>query len=151
MNLSMGNSVPTGRVAVWLAAVWFGFALTASAARPMALVIMLDGCRADAVENATAPNLQKLMAGQWQPGYRCASSLTAHTIPDGPTHSAPNHAAIATGVTSAKTNVRSNREFGNCYNEERCSSRACEHAVGDAACCHAVSYNECHQKSHEHP
>ena len=114
MNLSMGNSVPTGRVAVWLAAVWFGFALTASAARPMALVIMLDGCRADAVENATAPNLQKLMAGQWQPGYRCASSLTAHTIPDGPTHSAPNHAAIATGVTSAKTNVRSNREFGNC-------------------------------------
>ena len=114
MNLNTGHSVQAGRVAAWFAAAWIGLALTASAARPMALVIMLDGCRADAVENATAPNLQKLMAGQWQPGYRCASSLTAHTIPDGPTHSAPNHAAIATGVTSAKTNVRSNREFGNC-------------------------------------
>ena len=114
MNLNTGHSVQAGRIAAWFAAAWIGLALTASAARPMALVIMLDGCRADAVENATAPNLQKLMAGQWQPGYRCASSLTAHTIPDGPTHSAPNHAAIATGVTSAKTNVRSNREFGNC-------------------------------------
>ena len=98
MNLNMGNSVPTGRVAAGFAAVWIDLALTASAARPMALVIMLDGCRADAVENPTAPNLQKLMAGQWQPGYRGASSLSAHTIPDGPTHSAPNHAAIATEV-----------------------------------------------------
>ena len=114
MNLNTGNSVRVGRVAAGFAAAWIGLALTASAARPMALVVMLDGCRADAVQNATAPNLQKLMAGQWQPGYRCASSLTAHTIPDGPTHSAPNHAAIATGVTSAKTNVRSNSEFGNC-------------------------------------
>ena len=70
MKLNTGNSVQAGCVAAWFAAVWIGLAQPASAARPMALVIMLDGCRADAVENATAPNLQKLMAGQWQPGYR---------------------------------------------------------------------------------
>ena len=98
-----------------LALAWIGLAAAASAAsRPMALVVMLDGCRADAVQNATAPNLRMLAEGRWRPGYRCAYSLTACTIPDGPTHSAPNHASIATGVTAAKTNVRSNREFGNC-------------------------------------
>ena len=105
---------PVVALAVLTASTVFCLNAAENNLKPKALVIMLDGCRADAVQNATAPNLQKLMAGQWQPGYRCASSLTAHTIPDGPTHSAPNHAAIATGVTSAKTNVRSNREFGNC-------------------------------------
>ena len=75
---------------------------------PKALVVMLDGCRADAVENAVAPNLQRLKAGQWQPGYACAWSLTANTILDAPTISGPNHLAIATGVTGAKTGQRGN-------------------------------------------
>lgn len=68
-----------------------------------ALVVMFDGCRADAMENATTPNIKMLAEGRWQPGYGGAYSRTARTILDGPTHSAPNHAAIATGVTAAKT------------------------------------------------
>ena len=75
---------------------------------PKALVIMLDGCRADVVENASAPNLRTLMDGRWQPGYKCAWSLTANTILDAPTISGPNHLAIATGVTGAKTGQRGN-------------------------------------------
>ena len=63
-----------GKIAIRLAACVAVTAACASGAAerrvPKALVVMLDGCRADAVENATAPNLQKLMAGQWQPGYR---------------------------------------------------------------------------------
>ena len=49
---------------------------------PKALVVMLDGFRADAVENACAPNMQRLVAGKWQPGYSCAWSFTAKTVPD---------------------------------------------------------------------
>lgn len=76
--------------------------------RKKALVVMLDGCRADAVENAVAPNLRALMDGRWQQGYKCAWSLTGNTILDAPTMSAPNHLAIATGVTGAKTGQRGN-------------------------------------------
>ena len=73
---------------------------------PKALVVMLDGCRADVVENAAAPNLRMLREGKWQPGYSCAWSLTANTSLDAPTISGPNHLAIATGVTGAKTGQR---------------------------------------------
>ncbi|MBQ7189608.1 MAG: alkaline phosphatase family protein [Kiritimatiellae bacterium] len=84
--------------------------LTASAAdrTPKALVIMLDGFRADALENAAAPNLRMLKDGKWQPDYKCAWSLTANTILDTPTISGPNHLAIATGVSGHKTNQRGN-------------------------------------------
>ena len=44
----------------------------AFADRPMALVIMLDGQRADSIENLYMPTLQALRAGKWQPGYNCA-------------------------------------------------------------------------------
>ena len=45
---------------------------------PKALVIMLDGLRADAVENvAGAANLRMLRDGAWRPEYGCAWSLAA--------------------------------------------------------------------------
>ena len=75
---------------------------------PKALVIMLDGLRADAVENADAANLRMLRDGKWQPGYKCAWSLTANTIFDARTVSGPNHVSIATGVTFAKHGVPDN-------------------------------------------
>ena len=103
------------KMMIVMAGVAATLAFVASAApKPKALVVMLDGCRADALENATAPNIRMLAEGRWQPGYRAAWTRTACTILDGPTHSAPNHAAIATGVTAAKTNVRGNGEFRNC-------------------------------------
>ena len=49
--------------------------------------------------------LLKLMKGQWKPGYKGAWTKCARTILDAPAHSAPNHAAIATGVTAAKHKV----------------------------------------------
>ncbi|MBO7683173.1 MAG: alkaline phosphatase family protein [Kiritimatiellae bacterium] len=76
--------------------------------KPKALVIMLDGMRADAVENAVAPNLQMLRDGKWQPGYGCSWSLTANTILDAGTISGPNHIAIACGITFKKHNVPGN-------------------------------------------
>lgn len=76
--------------------------------KPKALVIMLDGMRADAVENARATNLRMLRDGNWQPGYRCAWSSNAHTIYDAATSSGPNHVAIACGVTSKKSTVVNN-------------------------------------------
>ena len=72
---------------------------------PKALVVMFDGLRADAVENASAPNLRKLAAGKWQPGCNGAWSRSAQTVPDALSSSAPNHTAIATGVTTAKNCV----------------------------------------------
>ncbi len=78
--------------------------------KPKALVIMLDGMRADSVENAYAPNLRMLRDGAWQPGYKCAWSLTSHTIYDAITVSGPNHTAIATGVTSAKHTIKQNHK-----------------------------------------
>ena len=73
--------------------------------KPKALVIMLDGLRADAVENLEMPTLRRLIDGKWQPGYKCAWSLAANTIRDGSTESAPNHVAIATGMTVKKTGI----------------------------------------------
>ena len=76
--------------------------------KPKALVIMLDGMRGDAVENACAPNLQMLRDGRWQPGYKCAWTLNAHTLYDAPALSAPNHVGIACGVTSKKSTIVNN-------------------------------------------
>ena len=85
--------------------------IMAFADRPMALVIMLDGQRADSIENLYMPTLQALRAGKWQPGYNCAWSDSALTIPDARPSSAANHTAIATGVTATKHNVFNNSEF----------------------------------------
>ena len=81
----------------------------AAAREPKALVIMLDGMRADAVENvAGASCLRMLRDGAWRPEYGCAWSLTANTILDAPTMSGPNHIAIACGVTFKKHGVQGN-------------------------------------------
>ncbi len=72
------------------------------------LIVMLDGMRSDAFATFKPPTLTKLMKGEWQPGYKGAWTLCARTIPDAPAHSAPNHAAIATGVTAAKHKVTRN-------------------------------------------
>lgn len=79
-----------------------------AAGKPKALVVMLDGMRADAVENASVPAIRKLMAGEWAEGYGCAWSLDANTVREARPSSAANHCAIATAVTPAKTRVFSN-------------------------------------------
>ena len=81
-----------------------------AALKPKALVIMLDGTRADAVENLCAPNLRMLRDGKWQPGYKGNWSLTASTIMDAITVSGPNHTAIATGVTGKKSTLKGNHK-----------------------------------------
>ena len=88
---------------------------SASVPKAKALVVMFDGLRSDAVENACAPNLRKLAAGKWQPGYNGAWSPSAQTVPDALSSSAPNHTAIATGVTTAKNCVtNTGKQFVQC-------------------------------------
>lgn len=87
----------------------FGMTALSGQLKPKALVIMLDGMRADAFENAECmPNLRMLRDGRWQPGYKSAWSLTANTILDTKTISGPNHIAIACGVTYKKHRVPGN-------------------------------------------
>ena len=78
---------------------------------PKALVIMLDGMRADTIDNGLAPNIKSLADGKWQPGYQGAWSLCANTLRDGTTESAPNHVAIATGKTAKKTGIDDNGDL----------------------------------------
>ncbi len=76
---------------------------------PKALIVMLDGARADSFFDTPTPNIDKLMApGGWQAGYNGAWSFSVDTVPDAPANSAPNHAAIATGVTAVKNLVIDN-------------------------------------------
>ena len=42
------------------------------ARRPMALMIMVDGLRADGVDSGLMPNLDALRLGKWQDGYKAA-------------------------------------------------------------------------------
>ena len=84
-------------------------AFCGTAPKKKVLIVMLDGLRADAVENFNLPTLLKLRNGTWKPGYKGAWTDCARTISDAPAQSAPNHAAIATGVTAAKHHVTSNR------------------------------------------
>ena len=93
--------------AVVLVVSMVGLTVSAAERRPMALHVMLDGLRADAVESGQMPNLAKLRAGTWQPGYAAAWTLFARTVPES-TVSAPNHVSIATGVTVAKHGVKDN-------------------------------------------
>lgn len=75
---------------------------------PKSLVIAIDGARADAIELANMPNLDRLIAGTWQPGYRGAYAHQAQTIKDADTNSGPNHVSIFTSVTAAKHGVTGN-------------------------------------------
>ena len=78
--------------------------------RPMALVVMVDGLRADATETGSMPNLERLRAGKWQPGYKAAWSVTGQITPSSVPlpSSAPNHVSIATGYAPAQHGVTSN-------------------------------------------
>ena len=75
---------------------------------PKALVVMLDGMRADVVGNGFASNMKRLADGKWRAGYHGAWTLCANTLRDGTTESAPNHVAIATGMTAGRTGIDSN-------------------------------------------
>ncbi|MDR1270921.1 MAG: alkaline phosphatase family protein [Planctomycetaceae bacterium] len=88
---------------------------------PKSLTIMLDGARADVMLMATTPNFDSICNGSWAEGYHGTWSLSAHTIKDAPTISAPNHTAIATGVTAQKTLVPNNDLYKN-YNEKNISA-----------------------------
>ena len=44
--------------------------------RPMALMVMFDGLRADAIESGEMPNLTALRNGTWQTGYNAAWTVT---------------------------------------------------------------------------
>jgi len=72
------------------------------------LVIALDGVRPDALAAANTPNLDALIAGSWQPGYRGAYTPLAQNLYDAVTISGPNHAAIMTGATGAQHGVTGN-------------------------------------------
>ena len=83
---------------------------SADALRPMALLIMVDGMRADAVGTQYMPNLARLRNGEWQPGYKAAWSMDAQIAPGAIPSSAPNHVSIATGVPPSKHKVTKNGE-----------------------------------------
>ena len=94
-----------------LCALTLGFANAEGVRRPMALMVMIDGMRADAIESADMPNLTALRAGAWQEGYAAAWSVTGQAEPAAAPNSAPNHASIATGVLAAKHGVTANDEI----------------------------------------
>ena len=100
-------------VACAMSAMAFAVCASAGQMKPKALMIMVDGMRADAVENAPMTNLIRLRDGKWQKGYRGFSSSTGHTLYDARPSSAANHAAIATGVTAGKTKVFKNGDTPN--------------------------------------
>ena len=102
-----------GLAAVSLAvslAVGAAASASADALRPMALLIMVDGMRADAVGTQYMPNLARLRNGEWQPGYKAAWSMDAQIAPGAIPSSAPNHVSIATGVPPSKHKVTKNGE-----------------------------------------
>ena len=79
--------------------------------RPMALVIMTDGLRADTVESGRMPNLEKLRAGKWMPGYKSAWTLAGQVSPGSIPSSAPNHVSIATGYGVPTHGLTSNAQL----------------------------------------
>ncbi|MDR3109755.1 MAG: alkaline phosphatase family protein, partial [Planctomycetaceae bacterium] len=89
---------------------------------PKTLVVMLDGARPDAILMAKTPNINAICDGSWANGYHGAYSFAAHTIKDAATVSAPNHTAIATGVTTSKNKVDSNKTYGKYVSEKTCAT-----------------------------
>ena len=89
------------------------------AKRPMAVMFLLDGLRADALANACTPNIDRLAAGTWRPGYRGEWTLSGQTLADARPSSAANHAAILTGCDATRTKVFANGQikagaYGDC-------------------------------------
>ena len=94
--------------AVSMLAVAAGQVMADGARRPMALMVMVDGLRADAVETSYMPNLARLRSGEWQSGYNCAWSLDAQIVSGAAPAAGPNYVSIATGVGPSKHGVTSN-------------------------------------------
>ena len=90
-----------------LAVVAISLASTA-ARKPKALLIMLDGARADALAAARMPAVSSLRDGSWATGYSGAWSLFGQNVPDARPSSAANHTAIFTAVNAAKSRVFNN-------------------------------------------
>ena len=78
------------------------------ARRPMVLMVMFDGLRADGIESGSMPNVMALRNGTWYAGYNGAWSVTAQIAPGTDSVSAPNHVSIATGFTPSKHGVDAN-------------------------------------------
>ncbi len=83
-------------------------ALEGWAGTPKAIMFMLDGMRADAIEAVDMPNVNKLRFGTWQPGYKGCWTVTGQSVPDAAPNSAPNHVSLATGVTASRHRVTVN-------------------------------------------
>ncbi len=112
MRIKMFHATRVAALAVAVS-VLFSMAAQAdgTARRPMALVIMVDGMRADAVQSGEMPHLERLRAGKWQAGYRTAWSLTGQITPGSAPSSAPNHVSIATGYTPTTHGLVSNSQL----------------------------------------
>ena len=108
----MGKCRLIVKLAAALVAVATGCSALAAEKRPMAILFMLDGLRADAVESGQMPNLVKLQKGEWCAGYGCAWTLSGFVNAGVAPESAPNHASIATGVTYLKHLVKANGQTG---------------------------------------
>lgn len=78
------------------------------ARKPKALLIMLDGARADALAAARMPAVSSLRDGSWAPGYKGAWTLFGQNVPDARPSSAANHTAIFTAVNAEKSRVFNN-------------------------------------------
>ena len=89
---------------------------------PKTLVLMLDGARGDATLMAETPNINSLADGSWADGYQGSWTYFAHTIKDAPPNSAPNHAAIATGTTADKSQVKNNEFFEDYVKKDACAT-----------------------------
>ena len=76
------------------------------------LVIAIDGLRGDGIENASTPNMDKLIQGTWAEGYKGAFAHYAQTMTDAAPNSGPNHVGIMTGVTARKSGVTNNSNVG---------------------------------------
>jgi len=79
---------------------------------PKSLLVALDGVRPDALGHADTPNIDALIDGSWQAGYRGTYSHVAQNLYDADTVSGPNHCAIMTGATGAQHGVSSNSDVG---------------------------------------
>ena len=106
----------TIRAAVAAALTIAASVLTANAdgeKRPMALMVMFDGLRADGIESGSMPNVMSLRNGTWQAGYNGAWSVTAQIAPGSDSVSAPNHISIATGYSPARHGATANGQTAN--------------------------------------
>ena len=104
-----GFRVAVAAFAVIVASAMLPMAAKADGARrPMALMVMFDGLRADGIESGSMPNVMALRNGTWHAGYNGAWSVTAQIAPGSDSVSAPNHVSIATGYSPTTHHATAN-------------------------------------------